>query len=144
MRFELGTAYMLYQAFELTHAALAPYRAMSQFAEYMNASIYNPVSYTPMGKSISAACSVFNSITKRYGKPEWDISETIQGSKSLIIHIETVYSTPFCNLIKFQKQQSPKRSATDPKVLIIAPYPAITRPFYAAQSARCFQTTMSM
>ena len=112
---------MLYQAFELTHAALAPYRAMSQFAEYTNASIYNPVSYTPMGKSISAACSVFNSITKRYGKPEWDISETIRGSKSLIIHIETVHSTPFCNLIKFQKQQSPNQSATDPKVLIVAP-----------------------
>ena len=103
MRFELGTAYMLYQAFELTHAALAPYRAMSQFAEHMNACIYNPVSNTPMGKSISAVCSVFNSITKRYSKPEWDISETIQGNKSLIIHIETVHSTPFCNLIKFQK-----------------------------------------
>ena len=112
---------MLYHAYELTHAALAPYRAMSRAAEYINASIYNPVSYTPFGKSISAACHVFNSVTKRYGKPEWGIAATERDGKAVPVDIKTVFSTDFCDLINFQKTQSAKQALSDPKVLIVSP-----------------------
>ncbi|NQV98420.1 MAG: polyhydroxyalkanoate depolymerase [Rhodospirillales bacterium] len=112
---------MLYQAYELTHAALTPYRALSQMAQYINSSIYNPVAYTPFGKSVSAFCNVFNTVTKRYGKPEWEISETERQGKTVPVDIETVLCTPFGDLINFQKTQSAKRAATDPKVLLVAP-----------------------
>jgi len=112
---------MLYQAHELTHAALAPYRAMSQITQYLNSSIYNPVSYTPFGKSISAFCNVFNTVTKRYGKPEWGISKTKRDGKSIPVDINTVLCTSFCDLINFQKDQTPKQAMSDPKVLLVSP-----------------------
>lgn len=112
---------MLYQAYELTHAAMAPFRAMSQMTQYATSSIYNPVSYTPLGKSVSAFCNVFNSVTKRYGKPEWGISETERDGQSVPVDIKTVLCTPFCDLINFQKTQSPKQSLSDPKVLLVSP-----------------------
>lgn len=112
---------MLYQAYELTHAALAPYRALSQLTQYVTSSVYNPLSYTPVGKSISAYCNVFNSLTKRYGKPEWGISSTKRNGKRIAVDIETVFCTPFCDLINFQKAQTPKQSMSDPKVLLVAP-----------------------
>ncbi len=112
---------MLYQAYEVTHAAMAPIRAMSQITQYVNSSIYNPVSYTPFGKSMAAVCNVFNSVTRRYGKPEWGISETTRDGKSIAIDIDTVLCTPFCDLINFQKTQSPKQALSDPKVLLVSP-----------------------
>ncbi len=112
---------MLYQAHELTHAALAPYRTLSQITQYVTSSIYNPIAYTPVGKSISAFCNVFNTVTKRYGKPEWGISETERKGKTVPLAIETVLCTPFCDLINFQKKQSAKLAMSDPKVLLVAP-----------------------
>lgn len=112
---------MLYQAHELTHAALAPYRAMSQIAQHVNSSIYNPVSYTPFGKSVSAFCNVFNTLTKRYGKPEWGISKTERDGKAVPVDINTVLCTSFCDLINFQKDQTPKQAMSDPKVLLVSP-----------------------
>lgn len=112
---------MLYHAYELTHAALTPFRALSQATQYFNTNIYNPFAYTPFGKSISAACNVFNTVTRRYGKPEWGLEKTKRDGKSVAVNIETVLCTPFCDLIHFQKAQTVKQSASDPKVLIVAP-----------------------
>jgi len=118
---------MLYHTYELTHAALAPLKAISQVTQYISSSIYNPVAYTPVGKSVAAACEVFNRTTRRYGKPEWGITSTLHNGKTVPLTEQTVYCTPFCDLLHFRRNDGTAR----PRVLIVAPlsghYPTLLR-----------------
>jgi len=122
---------MLYHTYELTHAALSPLKALSQAAQYSCSSIYNPMAYTPMGKSVAAACEVFNRTTKRYGKPEWGISGTVENGKTVALSEETIYCTPFCDLLHFKREIDDGQGADRPNVLIVAPlsghYPTLLR-----------------
>lgn len=114
---------MLYHNYELTHATLAPLKAFSEFAQMINSSPLNPMSYTPMGRSSAAAFEVFNRMTSRYGRPHWEIDSTDIDNTSVAIEIDTVYCTRFCNLLHFKRDLSglKKNRANDPKILIVAP-----------------------
>lgn len=112
---------MLYHAYELTHATLAPIKALSELGQQINSSIYNPIAYTPMGRSMAAACEVFNRMTRRYGKPKWGIDATKVRGKKVGLEIDTVLCTRFCDLIHFRRDLSKAKNAKDPKVLIVAP-----------------------
>ena len=70
---------------------------------------------------MSAACSLFENATRRYGKPEWDIQQTKVHGLDVPIHEFTVLAKPFCNLLHFKKDQAVIGSRDDPKVLIVAP-----------------------
>ncbi|MBL6933017.1 MAG: polyhydroxyalkanoate depolymerase [Rhodospirillales bacterium] len=112
---------MLYHAYELNHAAIAPLKALSEFGQQINTSVYNPVAYTPMGRSMAAACELFNRMTRRYGRPAWEIDSTEVGGKTVPVHIETQLCTPFCNLLHFRRELPKGKGKNDPKVLIVAP-----------------------
>ncbi len=114
---------MLYHAYELAHAAIAPFRTISEFTQQINSSPLNPFSHTPMGRSIAATCEVLNRVTARYGKPEWGIEATTIDGMDIPVSIETVTGTPFCNLLHFKRDLAglkAKRKA-DPKILVVAP-----------------------
>lgn len=112
---------MNYQAYELAHAMLSPWRTFAQGMKMHLQQPFNPFSYTPISRSAAAAIDVFESVTRRYGKPEWGITSTqIQGS-TVPVSIETVYSEPFCNLLHFQRLGPVAANRKDPKVLIVAP-----------------------
>lgn len=112
---------MLYHAYELTHATMAPLRAMAEIAQAVNSSPYNPVAYTPMGRSVAAACEVFNRVTRRYGKPQWNIESTEVAGKTVPVAIETRLCTRFCDLVHFRREMPEGQGADDPRVLIVAP-----------------------
>lgn len=82
---------------------------------------FNPWAVTPMGKSIAAAVDVFEGITRRYGKPEWDIHSTHVDGINIPITIETVKHKPFCNLIHFARDEWVANGHHNPNVLIVAP-----------------------
>lgn len=112
---------MRYHAYEFAHAILSPMRMMTHgFKLQLNAP-FNPWGYTPMGKTMSAACDVFEGLTRRYGKPEWEIEETSIHGLKVPIDIETVYPKPFCNLLRFKRDENVVGKRDDPKVLIVAP-----------------------
>ncbi|HSX86340.1 MAG TPA: polyhydroxyalkanoate depolymerase, partial [Cellvibrio sp.] len=67
---------MLYHAYELSHAAVAPWRQAADYQKRLYQSPYNPLSYTWAGRSLVAACDLFESLTRRYAKPEWDLHKT--------------------------------------------------------------------
>ena len=67
---------MKYHAYELAHALVSPMRMMAKGLRYQLEFPLNPLSVTPLGKSMSAACEVFEGLTRRYGKPDWDITST--------------------------------------------------------------------
>ncbi|MBT4932120.1 MAG: polyhydroxyalkanoate depolymerase [Rhodospirillaceae bacterium] len=112
---------MLYHAYELTHATLAPLKALSELGQKINSSIYNPVAYTPIGRSMAASFEVFNRMTRRYGKPTWDIETTTVNGKSVDVEIDIQLCTRFCDLIHFRRDLPESKNRKDPKVLIVAP-----------------------
>ncbi|MEO1695216.1 MAG: polyhydroxyalkanoate depolymerase, partial [Pseudomonadota bacterium] len=67
---------MQYHAYEAAHAMIAPWRLTARFWKQQAKSPFNPFASTPIAKQVAAACDVFESITRRYGKPEWGLDTT--------------------------------------------------------------------
>ena len=59
-------AYWLY---ETAHATLCPARAVADANRLFFQNPANPLAATPFGKSIAAACELFERSTRRYGRP---------------------------------------------------------------------------
>lgn len=117
---------MLYHAYELNYAAVSPMRRAANMGRMILGSPLNPAAYTSLGKSMVAALDVFESVTRRYGKPEWDIDHTTIDGYKVGIEDHTVFSKPFCNLVHFRRNEQALMSATpnrkrDPRVLLVAP-----------------------
>lgn len=111
---------MYYQFYELTHAALAPWRAAADTMRLAYRNPLNPLSHTPVGRSMAAGLELFERTTRRYGKPEFGIAETELATGRVTVTQRTVWSRPFCNLIHFQRDL-PRGRQSDPKILIVAP-----------------------
>ena len=60
----------MYWMYELGHASLNPARAVTDATKILFQNPLNPWSHTQFGKSIAAACELFERTTRRYGKPE--------------------------------------------------------------------------
>ncbi len=112
---------MNYHAYELAHAMMGPARMSAQSLKMQMSMPFNPWAMTPFGKAIAAACDVFESVTRRYGKPAWAIEATKLNSLEVPLNIETVYRKPFCNLLHFARDPAALGHRNDPKVLIVAP-----------------------
>ncbi len=66
-------AYWLY---EMSHAALNPARAFADAGRLFFKNPANPLAHTPFGKTTAAALELFERSTRRYGKPDWNITST--------------------------------------------------------------------
>ena len=121
----------LYWFYEMSHAALNPSRAMADATRLFFKNPVNPFSFTPYGKSVAAACELFERSTRRYGRPEWRISSTLVGGERVPVEIKTVWERPFCRLIHFERVFSHKPQRPQPRLLLIAPmsghYPTLLR-----------------
>ena len=82
---------------------------------------YSLLSHNPFSKSASAALEVFESVTKRYGKPKFGITETSINGLRVGITERLAYSKPFADLVHFARDDSAAGKRNDPKVLLIAP-----------------------
>ena len=65
----------VYSFYEATHAALGPARALTDATRAYFLNPGNPLSHTPWGKSVAAACELFERVTRRYGKPTFGLNE---------------------------------------------------------------------
>lgn len=111
---------MFYQLYELNHAMMAPWRAAADAMRLAYANPLNPISHTYMGRAAAAGLEVFERTTRRYGKPEFGLPETLIDDIAVAVRERIVWREPFCNLIHFERAV-PKGRASDPKVLIVAP-----------------------
>jgi poly(3-hydroxybutyrate) depolymerase len=118
-------ALMLYSLYEWNHMALAPMRSMAAAQAALLRSPFNPAAHTETGKIAAAAADVFESITRRYRKPDWDINFTRIGGIDVKVTPRTVWSSPWCGLIHFERDADDLAKARprkpDPAVLIVAP-----------------------
>jgi poly(3-hydroxybutyrate) depolymerase len=79
---------MNYQAYEFAHAFLSPMRLTAEAMKYGADSPFNPFAATPFNRAISAACEVFENVTRRYGKPKFGIDDARVGG--LVVPVKAV------------------------------------------------------
>lgn len=116
----VGLSSPLYWFYEMTHAALNPSRAIADATRLYFNSPANPLSQTTIGKSVAAACELFERATRRYSQPEWGISETVVDGKTVPVRIEALWERPFCKLLHFDRGVGFDHKP-DPRVLVVAP-----------------------
>jgi poly(3-hydroxybutyrate) depolymerase len=112
---------MLYHAYEMTHAAISPMRAAARMGQEVFSNPLNPMSITLGSRAVSAALDIFINVTRRYGKPEFGLDETVVDGVETPVLEEVVWSAPFCNLIHFRRESDAAAVRRDPKVLMVAP-----------------------
>jgi poly(3-hydroxybutyrate) depolymerase len=106
--------------YEAAHALMAPARALTGSAKSFYDNPMNPLSKTPLGRSMSASCELFERTTRRYGKPVFDLPTTLVGGERVAILERVVWERPFCQLLHFDRALGEMR-ARQPKLLIVAP-----------------------
>ncbi|MEQ1931415.1 MAG: polyhydroxyalkanoate depolymerase [Parvularculaceae bacterium] len=116
---------MLYTAYELTYAAVAPARIAAGIGARLWRSPFNPLADSWVARTSAAALDVFENMTRRYPKPEWDLAETQINGVSVPVTIEPVLTKSFCTLLRFRRDGKALKAAgvsrEQPKALIVAP-----------------------
>ncbi|HEY6993212.1 MAG TPA: polyhydroxyalkanoate depolymerase [Xanthobacteraceae bacterium] len=121
----------MYWLYETSQAFLNPSRAFADAARLFYKNPANPLSYTAFGKTMAASLELFERSTRRYGKPEWNISSTVVGGARVPVHASVLWERPFCRLLHFERafEHAPRRP--QPRLLIVAPmsghYPSLLR-----------------
>lgn len=111
---------MYYQFYELNHAAMQPFRAIADVTRLFYTNPLNPWTQTVSGRTMAAMAELFERLTRRYGKPAFDLPVTTVDGETVNIHEEIVWRRPFCNLVHFDRQAHIP-AGRDPKILIVAP-----------------------
>ncbi len=120
---------MLYSLVELSRAAMLPWRAAANVTRRSLRSPLNPAGDTLAGRAMAAGADLFESLTRYYGKPGWELDTVDVNAKPVGIEVETVWSKPFCKLVHFKRDRAALAKArgvkvlelNDPKVLLVAP-----------------------
>ena len=113
---------MLYYAYEMMRQMVVPYRAMAIWGRDALHNEHNPMRDNIFISSAAAFCDVFESSTRTYTKPEWNLEkpEVSQGEFATL-KIKNILTKPFCDLLHFKRKHKILETRHDPKVLVIAP-----------------------
>ena len=109
---------MLYYAYEMQRASIAPLRAMASHALTVMDLPFNPLRQTPIGKVAAAALDSFEHTTRPFGKPEFGHKEVEIDGEIVPISEQIVLSKPWGDLLRFRRHADRPQ---DRKVLMVAP-----------------------
>jgi poly(3-hydroxybutyrate) depolymerase len=112
---------MLYQWYELGHAAVKPARVAADSCRLILNSPFNPLTHTAVARHAAAALEVFERTTRRYDKPRFGISSCLVDGRETAVVEEVCWQRPFCRLVHFRRDLPPGRGERDPRLLIVAP-----------------------
>jgi len=110
----------LYFWYEATHALMSSARALASSTKLFYRNPVNPLTDTPIGRNMSAACEMFERLTRRYGKPEFGFKAIEINGEQVEIIEDAIWHKPFCNLIHFRRNFE-RQTPDQPKLLIVAP-----------------------
>jgi poly(3-hydroxybutyrate) depolymerase len=110
-------AYFWYDAAQMW---LAPARVANDMARLMLDNPVNLLGHTPVGRSMSAACEMFERTTRRYAKPGFGLHGTMVGGRPFAVEEEVIWTRPFGQVIAFRRVDCPE-ALRQPKLLIVAP-----------------------
>jgi poly(3-hydroxybutyrate) depolymerase len=111
----------MYWLWEMSHAALNPVRAIADVTRLYYKNPINPLAATTFGKSMAAAAELFERSIRRYGRPEWEITETTVGGERVPVHASVAWERPFCRLVRFERSIGHMPHRPQPRLLIVAP-----------------------
>jgi len=116
---------MLYALHEAAYYASTPLREAARMARDFWSSPLNPGADTAIGRRLYASSDLFANVTRRYGKPDWNIDSVAVNGHLVRVRPVTVWASPWVKLIQFSRDQSDLRRAgrrsIEPAVLIVAP-----------------------
>ncbi|HTJ63989.1 MAG TPA: polyhydroxyalkanoate depolymerase [Alphaproteobacteria bacterium] len=108
---------MLYQLYEFNYNAAQP---LHFFAKALQTALQNPFfpgAQTEFGRLIGASAEMIERSTRRFGKPEFGITDTVIAGEPVAVSEEIVLNKPFCQLRHFVRDTD----RDDPRVLVVAP-----------------------
>src|SRR5690606_1624114 len=116
---------MLYTLHELAYASAAPFRIGAQLARDFWTHPVNRAAEAGRGRAALATAELFESVTRRYGKPAWGL-ETIEiDGRKVRTTEQVIWSSPWCRLVRFARHLGDLKRAgkptVAPAVLIVAP-----------------------
>ncbi|EJL27788.1 polyhydroxyalkanoate depolymerase, intracellular [Caulobacter sp. AP07] len=116
---------MLYALHEASFYASTPLRLAARAARDFWGSALNPAANSDLGRRIHAGADLFSNVTRRYGKPAWNIDTVKVGQVDVRVRPTVVWESPWARLVQFDRDMSDMRRAgkfsLDPAVLIVAP-----------------------
>jgi len=116
---------MLYSLYELGHLSVAPLRIAALMQSTVLRSAMNPMAATEVSRTAVAASDLFESVTRRYRKPEWNLPTTLVNEAEVAVTPRVVWSTPWCRMLHFERDADALKAARgdepDPTVLLVAP-----------------------
>lgn len=108
---------MLYHMREIAHASFAPARAAADLTGRILRHPANPWRESAPARWLAAGCEVFDNVTARYDKPEFDLHATVIDGRDVPVVEEVIQREPFCDLLHFRRLAS----RADPRLLVVAP-----------------------
>src|SRR5215204_3334579 len=117
MGVQMDLAYLWYEA---AHLMLSPARAASDATRLVFNNPINPFTHTPYGRTISAACELFERTTRRYGKPAFGLDSTLVNGERVAVTERVVWERAFCRVTSFDRAPQLSRGP-QPKILVVAP-----------------------
>ena len=116
---------MLYALHELAYHSATPFRFGAEWSRWFWTSPLNPAADTAIGRTMYASAELFESLTRRYGKPAWGLKTVPVNGGELRTTERVVWSSPWCRLLKFERHAADlrklKKPVDAPAVLIVAP-----------------------
>ena len=117
---------MLYSVVEYGRASMLPMRLGVRGLKAAIDLPHHAFEKTEMGKSAVAWATLMESVTRYYGKPDWDIENTVINGVEIAVCPHAVWSSPWARLVHFQRDPGEMRDigrepGEDPRLLIVAP-----------------------
>ncbi len=113
---------MLYNLYEMNHAALAPWRAAADMGLNLLQNPANPWSSTSTARTLGASLELFERATRRFSKPAFGLEETAVGDVAVGVHEQVILFKPFVSLLHFSKLwPEGAKPAAQKKLLVVAP-----------------------
>ncbi|KPB01962.1 polyhydroxyalkanoate depolymerase [Ahrensia marina] len=111
---------MFYKFYEMNHALMQPWRTMAEATSMFYRNPANPFSQTKYARTVAAWAEVFERTTRRYGKPAFNIHQTVVDDQEIAVVERVEWEKPFCKLLHFSRALKKPRH-NDPKILLVAP-----------------------
>ncbi|HEX2559358.1 polyhydroxyalkanoate depolymerase [Phenylobacterium sp.] len=116
---------MLYTLYEAGYYQSAPLRLAARMTRDFWSSPLNPGRDTPLGRRLYASADLIANLTRRYGRPAWNVDSVEVAGRKVAVTPEVVWSSPWVKLTHFRRDEADMRAAgrtaPEPTVLIVAP-----------------------
>lgn len=122
---------MLYNFYEMNRAATSPAHAFARTQSSFLHAPWNPIRDLPGGRAMTAMVDVIESITRVYGKPQWNLPVTEIGDMQVAVEAKLAWRDVWCDLLHFERDPAQLAEARarrgqsvdhqDPVLLICAP-----------------------